>query len=166
MDKVTPCLWFVSAAQEAVELYVSLVPGSRITRIQHSLTDTPAGPAGSVLVIEFILGGRPFMALNGGVPMPGSGVVSLSVDCADQAEVDGLWDALSAGGTIHACGWLADRWGITWQIVPSVLPRYLGDPDRARATRVMQAMMGMVKLDVAALTRAWEGTAGDDGKSG
>lgn len=159
MEKVTPCLWFVSAAEEAVGLYVSLVPDSRITRVQHSLVETPAGPAGSVLVVEFILGGRAFMALNGGMPMPAGGVISLSVDCADQAEVDRLWDALSDGGTIHGCGWLADRWGVTWQIVPSVLPRYLADPDRAAATRVMQAMMGMVKLDVAALTRAWEGGA-------
>lgn len=157
MEKVTPCLWFVSGALKAVELYVSLIPGSAVTRVQHSLVETPAGPAGSELVVEFTLGGRPFMALNGGMAMPPGGLISLFIDCADQAEVDRLWDTLSEGGTIHSCGWLADRWGITWQIVPSVLPRYLGDPDRARAARVMQAMMGMVKLDIAALTRAWEG---------
>ena len=158
MSKITPCLWSNRKAEEAANFYVSLLPDSRITKVQRSVMDYPGGKAGSVLVVEFTLAGHSFMVLNGGMDFEYTHAVSFSVDCADQAEVDRLWNALSAeGGAPVACGWVKDRYGLSWQIVPSILPKYLGDPDRAKAQRVMQAMLGMVKLDVAGLERAYDG---------
>jgi predicted 3-demethylubiquinone-9 3-methyltransferase (glyoxalase superfamily) len=158
MSKITSCLWSNGKAEEAANFYVSLLPNSRIDKVQRSVMDYPGGKAGSVLVVEFTLAGQSFMVLNGGMDVEYTHAVSFSVDCADQAEVDRLWDALSAdGGAPIQCGWVRDRYGLSWQIVPSILPRYLGDPDRAKAQRVMQAMMGMVKLDVAELQRAYDG---------
>ena len=158
MSKITPCLWSNGKAEEAANFYVSLLPDSRITKVQRSVMDYPGGKAGSVLVVEFTLAGQSFMVLNGGMDVEYTHAVSFSVDCADQAEVDRLWDALSAdGGAPIQCGWVRDRYGLSWQIVPSILPRYLGDPDRAKAQRVMQTMMNMVKLDIAALQRAYDG---------
>jgi len=158
MSKITSCLWSNGEAEEAANFYVSLLPDSRITKVQRSVMDYPGGKAGSVLVVEFTLAGQSYMTLNGGMDVEYTHAVSFSVDCADQAEVDRLWDALTAeGGAPVACGWVKDRYGLSWQIVPSILPKYLGDPDRAKAQRVMQAMMGMVKLDVAALQRAYDG---------
>jgi predicted 3-demethylubiquinone-9 3-methyltransferase (glyoxalase superfamily) len=158
MSKITPCLWSNGKAEEAANFYVSLLPDSRITKVQRNIVDTPGGKVGTVLVVEFTLAGQSFMALNGGMDFEYTHAVSFSVDCADQAEVDRLWDALSAeGGAPIQCGWVKDRYGLSWQIVPSILPKYLGDPDRAKAQRVMQAMLGMVKLDIAELQRAYDG---------
>src|SRR6266566_1810411 len=154
MSKVSPCLWFDGEAEEAAKFYVSLLPDSRIGNIQKNAVDSPAGKAGSVLVVDFTLAGQRFMALNGGKPFDFTHAVSFKIDCADQAEVDRLWDALSDGGSVERCGWLKDRYGVSWQIVPSVLPQLLGDPDPAKAQRVMQAMLQMVKLDIAGLQAA------------
>lgn len=158
MSKICPCLWFDGEAEEAATLYVSLLPGSGIETIQRNSIDSPAGKAGSVLVVEFTLAGQRFMALNGGMRMEYTHAVSFKIDCADQAEVDRLWDALTAnGGQAERCGWLRDRYGVYWQIVPSALPKYLGGADRAGAQRAMQAMLGMIKLDIEGLRRAYEG---------
>ncbi len=137
---------------------MSLLPDSRIEKIQRNLTDTPGGPAGSVLVVEFTLAGQRFMALNGGRHFEYTHAVSFKIDCVDQAEVDRLWDMLSSdGGQVERCGWLKDRYGVSWQIVPTALVRYLGGPDPAGARRALQAMLQMVKLDIEGLKRAYEG---------
>ena len=158
MSKISPCLWFNGEAEEAARFYVSLVPDSRIERIQRNIMDIPAGKTGTVLLVEFTLAGQRYLALNGGMKVDHTIAVSFSIDCVDQAEVDRLWEAISAnGGEPVQCGWIKDRYGMSWQIVPSALPRLLRDPDTAKAQRVMQAMMKMVKLDVAALERAAAG---------
>ena len=157
MSKIRPCLWFDGAAEEAANFYVSLFPSSRIDHVQRNVMDSRAGKAGTVLVVEFTLAGQRFMALNGGTRFEYTHAISFEVDCADQAEVDRLWDALSDGGSIEQCGWLKDRYGVSWQIVPVVLGQMLGDPDPAKAQRVMQAMLRMIKLDIAGLTAAYEG---------
>jgi predicted 3-demethylubiquinone-9 3-methyltransferase (glyoxalase superfamily) len=158
MSKITPCLWFDGEAEEAANFYVSLLPDSKIEVVQKNSVDGPGGKAGSVLVVEFTLAGQRFMALNGGMRFEYTPAVSFKIDCADQIEVDRLWDALlSNGGQASRCGWLKDRYGVSWQIVPSALPTYLGGADRAGAQRAMQAMLGMIKLDIAALKRAYEG---------
>jgi predicted 3-demethylubiquinone-9 3-methyltransferase (glyoxalase superfamily) len=156
MSKITPCLWFDGDAEEAARFYVSLLPDSRIEHVQTNVTDSPSGKAGSALVVEFTLAGRRYVALNGGMKVDYTNAVSFMIDCADQAEVDRLWDALSAGGKEVQCGWLKDRWGVPWQIVPTAMLKMLSDPDRAKAARAMQAMMQMVKLDIAELQRAFE----------
>jgi predicted 3-demethylubiquinone-9 3-methyltransferase (glyoxalase superfamily) len=160
MSKIAPCLWFDGEAEEAARFYVSLLPDSRIERVQKNVTDSPSGKAGSVLVVEFTLAGQRFMALNGGTRFEYTHAVSSHVDCTDQAEVDRLWSALSEGGAEVACGWLKDRYGVSWQIVPTVLAEMLGDPDQAKARRVMEAMMQMVKLDIDGLRRAYDGAPG------
>jgi len=158
MSKITPCLWFDGEAEEAANFYVSLLPDSKIEVVQRNSVDSPGGKAGTVLVVEFTLGGQRFMALNGGMRFEYTHAVSFKIDCADQVEVDRLWDALLAnGGQAERCGWLKDRYGLSWQIVPSALPKYLGGADRAGAQRAMQAMLGMIKLDIAGLKRAYEG---------
>jgi predicted 3-demethylubiquinone-9 3-methyltransferase (glyoxalase superfamily) len=158
MSKISPCLWFDGEAEEAAKFYVSLLPDSRIERIQKNSVDGPAGKAGTVLVVQFTLAGQEYMALNGGTRFEYTPAISFKVDCVDQAEVDRLWDGLSSnGGSVQRCGWLRDRYGVSWQIVPSVLPELLGGPDRAGAARAMQAMLGMVKLDIAQLRRAYDG---------
>ena len=158
MSKITPCLWFDGEAEEAANFYVSLLPDSKIEMVQKNSVDSPGGKAGSVLVVEFTLAGQRFMALNGGMRFEYTHAVSFKIDCADQSEVDRLWDALlSNGGKPERCGWLKDRYGLSWQIVPTDLPKYLGGADRAGAQRAMQAMLGMIKLDIAALKRAYEG---------
>jgi predicted 3-demethylubiquinone-9 3-methyltransferase (glyoxalase superfamily) len=157
MSKISPCLWFNGEAEEAANFYVSLLPNSRIDHVQKNVMDSPGGRAGSVLVVEFTLAGQSFMALNGGRRFEYTHAISLKIDCADQAEVDRLWDKLSDGGKVEQCGWLKDRYGVSWQIVPTVLPKLLGDPDPAKAQRVMQALLQMVKLDVAGLERAYKG---------
>ncbi len=157
MSKISPCLWFDGEAEQAAKFYVSLLPDSRIEHIQRNTVDSPAGKAGTVLVVEFMLAGQRFMALNGGTRFEYTHAISFKVDCADQAEVDRLWDALSDGGAVERCGWLKDRYGVSWQIVPSVLPQLLGGPDAAGAKRAMQAMLQMVKLDIAGLKEAYEG---------
>jgi predicted 3-demethylubiquinone-9 3-methyltransferase (glyoxalase superfamily) len=158
MSKIAPCLWFDGEAEEAANLYVSLVGDSRIAHVQKNVTDSPAGKAGSVLVVQFTLAGQRFLALNGGRRFEYTHAISFQIDCADQAEVDRLWNGLlDSGGQAEQCGWLKDRYGVSWQIVPSVLSKMLADPDQAKAQRAMQAMMGMVKLDIAALQRAYDG---------
>ena len=158
MSKISPCLWFDGEAEQAAKFYVSLLPDSRIETVQKNPADGPAGKAGMVLVVEFTLAGQRFMALNGGMKMQYTHAVSFKIDCADQAEVDRLWDALlSDGGKAEQCGWLQDRFGVSWQIVPTALPKYLGGPDAAGARRAMQAMLKMVKLNIEGLRRAYEG---------
>jgi predicted 3-demethylubiquinone-9 3-methyltransferase (glyoxalase superfamily) len=157
MSKISPCLWFDGEAEEAANFYVSLLPDSRIEHVQKNIVDTPGGKAGTVLVVEFTLAGQQFIAVNGGMRFEYTHAVSFKIDCADQAEVDRLWDALSAGGAVERCGWLKDRYGVSWQIVPSVLPQLLGGPDAAGAQRAVRAMLGMVKLDIAALKKAYAG---------
>ncbi|CAO4149065.1 hypothetical protein LPLAFNJD_LOCUS2858 [Methylorubrum aminovorans] len=160
MAHVSTCLWFGKDAEAAVRLYVSLVPDSRIVHVQPAPGPWPGGEAGEAILIVFTLGGQNFQALNGGAPADYGTAASISVTCRDQAEVDRLWSALTAeGGAEIACGWLRDRWGVPWQIVPERLPRLLADPDPDVAARVFTAMQGMVKLDVAALERAAEGGA-------
>jgi predicted 3-demethylubiquinone-9 3-methyltransferase (glyoxalase superfamily) len=157
MSKIAPCLWFDGEAEEAARFYVSLLPDSRIDRVQNNVADSPGGKTGSVLMVEFTLAGQRFLALNGGTRFEYTNAVSFHIDCADQAEVDRLWQALSDGGQLLECGWLKDRYGVPWQIVPRQLLTMLADPDPAKAARVMQAMMQMVKIDVAALEKAYRG---------
>ena len=158
MQKIVPCLWFNGQAEEAAKYYVSLLPDSHIDRLYRSPTDTPSGPAGTVLTVEFTLAGSRYLGLNGGPQYPFTEAVSFQIHCADQAEVDRLWTALTAnGGQEVACGWLKDRWGLSWQIVPVRLVELLHDADPARAKRAMEAMMQMVKIDIAALERAAAG---------
>lgn len=159
MSKISPCLWFNGEAEAAANFYVSLLPGSKIEIVQKNIIDGPSGKAGTVLLVEFTLAGQRFMALNGGMRMDYTHAISFKIDCADQAEVDRLWDGLLAGGgEAVRCGWLKDRYGVSWQIVPTALPTYLGGADRAGAQRAMQAMLGMVKLDIEGVKKAYEGT--------
>ena len=153
MPKPTPCLWFDTQGEDAARFYTSVFPNSRIVDIARF---GEAGPreAGMVMVVSFELDGQPFTALNGGPDFTVSEAVSFQVDCADQAEVDRYWETLSEGGEQGACGWLKDRFGLSWQIVPARLTELLRDPDTARAQRVMAAMLGMGKIEIADLEAA------------
>jgi predicted 3-demethylubiquinone-9 3-methyltransferase (glyoxalase superfamily) len=157
MNKVTPFLSFDGQAEEAARFYVSLLPDSRIDRVMRSPMDTPGGTAGTVLMVEFTLAGTPFIALN----TPGfsfTEAVSFLIACADQAETDRLWAALTAdGGSEVACGWLKDRWGVFWQVTPTRLMELIKDPDRDRARRAMEAMIKMIKIDIATVEQAADG---------
>ena len=144
-QKITPCLWYDGQAEEAAAFYVSLFPNSTVTRV------TP-GPGGRALAVEFQLAGVEFLALNGGPEFRFNEAISLSIDCRSQAEVDELWEKLSAGGSPGQCGWLKDRYGVSWQVVPSVLMELISNPETAG--RVMPVMMGMTRLDIAALQKA------------
>lgn len=157
MSKIAPCLWFSDEAEEAANFYVSLLPGARIDHVQKATADNPSGKAGSVLMVQFTLAGQPFLALNGGARFEYTHAISFMVDCADQAEVDKLWEGLSNGGSTEQCGWLKDRYGVSWQIVPAILPKLLGGPDPAKAKRAMEAMLQMTKLDIEGLRRAYDG---------
>jgi predicted 3-demethylubiquinone-9 3-methyltransferase (glyoxalase superfamily) len=158
MSKITPCLWFDGNAEEAANFYVSLLPGSRVDRISRSPADNPSTPAGAVLAVDFTLAGQRFTGLNGGPQFPFTEAISFVIDCEGQPEVDRLWAALTeSGGTPGQCGWLRDRYGVSWQIIPRQLGEILGDPDTERAGRAMEAMLNMSKIDVAALRRAFEG---------
>ena len=156
-DKIATCLWFDKNGEEAARFYVDLFPGSSIDRIMHAPADYPSGSAGNVLMVDFTLFGRRFQALNGGPNFTLTEAISLSIDCEDQAEVDRYHAALSAHPENEACGWVKDRFGLSWQIVPRILPALLCDPDRTKAKRVMEAMMAMRKIDVAAIERAARG---------
>ncbi len=158
MQKIVPCLWFDGDAEEASEFYVSLLPDSRIDRILRSPADTPSGPAGIVLTVEFTLAGAQYMGLNGGPGFPFTEAVSFQIYCDDQPEVDRLWTALAEGGSEIACGWLKDRWGLAWQIVPRRLVELLNDSDTSRARRVQEAMMQMTKIDIATIEQAAVGS--------
>ena len=155
MSKIKPCLWFDGQAEEAANFYVTLFPDSQVSNVARSPADTPSGPAGMVLTVEFTLAGQEFQGLNGGSDFKFNEAISFSIDCADQAEVDRLWDALTAkGGEPGPCGWLKDRWGVSWQIVPRRLEELLADPDPERARKAMEAMLKMGKIEVAELEAA------------
>ncbi len=157
MSKIVPCLWYADKAQEAAGFYVSLLPDSRIDSVTSLPADTPSGPEGSVQIVEFTLGGQQFMAMNAGLLDPFNHAISLMINCADQAEVDRLWDALSAGGSTEQCGWLKDRYGVSWQIVPAESGEMMKDKDVAKVRRVTEAMLKMAKLDIAGLRKAYDG---------
>jgi predicted 3-demethylubiquinone-9 3-methyltransferase (glyoxalase superfamily) len=153
MHKITPFLWFDDQAEQAAEFYVAVFDNSRITSITH-YGQTGPGEPGQVMTVEFELDGQPVTALNGGPHFKFTEAVSFSVSCEDQAEVDRYWNALLNGGEESQCGWLKDRFGFSWQIVPAAMLRLLADPDRAKANRAMAAMLKMKKLDVAMLEEA------------
>jgi predicted 3-demethylubiquinone-9 3-methyltransferase (glyoxalase superfamily) len=153
MQKITPFLWFDGNAEEAMNFYTSIFRNAKVGNISRYGEAGP-GPAGSVLTASFELEGLQFTALNGGPHFKFNEAISFHVACESQDEVDYFWDRLGAGGQIQQCGWLKDKFGVSWQIVPTALPRLLGDPDRTKANRVMQAMLQMKKLDIAALNRA------------
>ena len=155
MQKITPFLWYDNNAEEAVKQYISIFRNSKITNIAR-YGDSGPGPMGSVMTIEFQLEGQDFIALNGGPMFKFTEAVSFSVDCKTQQEVDELWEKLSAGGQPGQCGWLKDKYGLSWQIVPSVLVEMLQDKDAEKSKRVMQAMLQMSKIDIAALKQAYE----------
>ena len=158
MTSIAPCLWCNGTAEEAATFYVALLPDSRIDRVNRTPVATPGNAADDVITVDFTLVGRPFMMLNGGPQFPYTEAVSMSVTVETQPEIDRLWDALIAdGGKPVQCGWLKDRWGLSWQIVPAAMERMMTSPDRAAAGRAMQAMMGMIKLDLATLERAFAG---------
>jgi len=155
MRKITPCLWFDGEAEEAMHFYVSVFPDSKTGRISRNTPSTP-GDTGSVLTVEFELSGTPFIGLNGGPHFKFNEAVSFTWYCDTQAEIDSYWERLSEGGATSQCGWLKDRFGVSWQIVPSIIPDLIsGDP--ARAERVMKAVMQMTRLDIAALEAAAAG---------
>ena len=156
MQKVTPFLSFNGQAEEAARFYVSLLPDSRIDRVIRSPMDTGGGPAGTVLMVEFTLAGTQYVALNA-PQFSFTEAVSFQIGCENQAEVDRLWEKLSEGGETSQCGWLKDRYGLSWQIVPTVLPKLIGGPDPIKANRAMQAMLKMTRLDIAQLQRAYDG---------
>jgi predicted 3-demethylubiquinone-9 3-methyltransferase (glyoxalase superfamily) len=158
MQNITPFLWFDSQAEEAANLYVSIFPNSRILKIVR-YGDAGPGPRGSVMTVEFELNGLRLAALNGGPLFKFSEAISFVINCDNQAQVDAFWEKLSAGGKADRCGWLKDRYGLSWQVVPSVLPQLLGDPDPVKSQRALQAMLKMGKLDIAALERAHAGGA-------
>jgi predicted 3-demethylubiquinone-9 3-methyltransferase (glyoxalase superfamily) len=154
MPKITPCLWFDTQGEQAAELYTSVFPNSRITGVTH-YSDLGPGEPGSVMTVEFELDGEPFLALNGGPTFTFSEAVSFQIHCDDQDEVDHYWQALTEGGGEESqCGWLKDRFGLSWQVVPTALPKLLADPDPARAKAVTEALYGMKKLVVADLEAA------------
>ena len=158
MDKIVPCLWYDGDAEDAANLYVTLFPDSRIDNVQRSRADNPSMKEGGVLVVEFTLAGQNYIGLNGGPQFPFTEAVSLQVRTEDQAETDRLWDALTAnGGEESQCGWLKDRWGLSWQITPKRLLELVGDPDKDRARRAMEKMLQMRKIDIAAVERAADG---------
>ena len=160
MDKISPCLWFDGDAEEAARFYTSLFPNSHIDSVDRSPADTPSGPEGSVITVNFTLAGRSYIGLNGGDDFKFNEAVSFSIDCDDQAEVDRYWAALlEDGGEPSVCGWLRDRFGLSWQVIPRQLPEMLSSTDRAAAKRAMEAMLKMVKIDVAELERAYSGDA-------
>lgn len=153
MQKITPFLWFDDNAEEAAQYYVAIFPNSKILKVARQ-TEAGPGPAGRVLTVMFELEGREFTALNGGPLFKFSEAISFVVSCETQAEIDRSWRALSAGGKEGQCGWVRDKYGLWWQLVPPILPELLSGGDRARAARVMQVMMKMAKLDIAALRDA------------
>jgi predicted 3-demethylubiquinone-9 3-methyltransferase (glyoxalase superfamily) len=156
MRTISTCLWFDNQAEEAAEFYTSVFDDSKILSLSR-IGDGGPGPAGQAITVEFEIEGRRFMALNGGPANNFTEAVSFVVDCADQAEVDRYWSALTQGGSESMCGWLKDRYGVSWQIIPSVLGSLLAGPDPEGSQRAMQAMLGMRKLDIAQLQKAYDG---------
>jgi predicted 3-demethylubiquinone-9 3-methyltransferase (glyoxalase superfamily) len=156
MQKITPCLWFDNQAEEAMNFYTSIFKNSKVESVTHYGEAGP-GPEGSVLTVLFQLEGQQFMALNGGPEFTFSPAISFCVDCETQEEVDELWEKLSEGGEEVECGWLKDKYGVSWQIVPTILGKMLGDADSEKSQRVMRAMLQMKKLDIKILKQAYEG---------
>jgi predicted 3-demethylubiquinone-9 3-methyltransferase (glyoxalase superfamily) len=156
MPRITPNLWFDTESLEAAEFYCSVFPNSEIKNVSH-YTDAGPRPAGTVLTVDFVLDGQELTAINGGPEFTFDEAISLLINCADQDEVDYYWDKLTEGGEESQCGWLKDRYGLSWQVVPEGMAELMNDPDPARATRAMKAMLGMKKLDVAALWAAADG---------
>jgi predicted 3-demethylubiquinone-9 3-methyltransferase (glyoxalase superfamily) len=158
MTSIATCLWFNGEAEAAARLYTSLLPDSRIDRVVKSPADNPSTREGEVLTVEFTLAGQRFIGLNGGPEFPFTEAVSISIECEDQEEVDRLWTSLIlGGGQPGQCGWLKDRFGLSWQVVPREMNEMLTGPDAAGAKRAMEAMLQMTKLDVAKLREAYEG---------
>lgn len=155
MPPIAPCLWFNGNAEEAVEYYVSVFPNSAVVHVDR-FSDVGPDPDAPVVFIEFRLAGRSFQAVNGGPEFPFTEAVSFAIECADQDEVDRYWTALTAGGEPSQCGWLKDKYGVSWQVVPRILTDLLRDDDRERAGRVMRRMLTMSKLDVAELQAAYD----------
>lgn len=160
MSKITPCLWYDGTAEDAARFYVTLLPDSRIDRIVQAPSENPSGPEGATLVVEFTLAGTKFVGLNGGPQFPFSEAISFQIEAEDQAETDRLSEALiTGGGSQGNCGWLKDRWGMSWQIIPRRLSELLASPDRNVARRVSQAMLKMQRIDIAALEAAARNSA-------
>jgi len=153
MKRLTPCLWFDTEAEDAARFYTSVFPNSRIVDLSRYGPAAPR-PEGMVMTATFELDGQRFVALNGGPNFTFNEAISFQVSCENQGEVDRYWDALSDGGEPGPCGWLKDRFGVSWQVIPTVLSELLGDPDRDRSQRVMQAMLNMQKLEIDVLERA------------
>ena len=153
MQKITPCLWFDTEAEEAASFYTSVFPNSKIGDVSRYGSAGPR-PEGSVMTVSFELDGQEFVALNGGPDFTFSEAISFQVSCADQEEVDRFWSTLSEGGEEGPCGWLKDRFGLSWQIIPKALPELLADPDREKSQRVMKAMLEMGKIEIDALEQA------------
>jgi len=160
LQKITPFLWYAKEAEEAAKFYTGIFPNSRVTRVSTLPSESPSGPAGSVKVVEFQLCGQAFVAMSAGPLDPFNHAVSFVVNCEDQAELDRYWNALLEGGTPEQCGWLKDRFGLSWQIVPTVLGELMADPDQVKAKRAADAMLKMVKLDIAGLKKAHAGASG------
>ena len=157
---IAPCLWFDRQAEEAAQFYTSIFLDSHIDGILRASVDTPGAKTGETLLVDFTLAGQKYHALNGGAHDRFNDAISLAVTCKDQAEVDRLWDALIAdGGQPVQCGWLKDKFGVSWQIVPDVLPQMLNEKDRDKSRRVMEAMMQMVQLDIDVLQKAYHQSA-------
>ena len=156
-QKITPFLWYAKEAEEAARFYASIFPDSRVDGVVAMPADSPSGPEGSVKVVDFTLCGQKFAAMSAGPLDPFNHAISFEVSCEDQAELDRYWNAFLAGGKAEQCGWLKDKYGVSWQIVPARLADMMADPDRAKAGRAAQAMLKMVKLDVAALEAAFAG---------
>jgi len=155
MQKITPFLWFDHQAEEAMNFYVSIFRNSKVLTVNR-YGDAGPGPKGSVMTASFLLDGQEFVALNGGPVYQISPAISFVVNCETQQEVDDMWDKLGAGGQELQCGWLTDKFGVSWQVVPTLLVKLLSDPDPVKSARVMQAMLQMKKIDIAALQRAQE----------
>ncbi len=156
-EKIVPCLWFDGNAEDAANFYTGLVPDSRVVAVHRSPSDTPSGKEGSVLTVEFVVAGQNFVGLNGGPYFKFNEALSFQIMCDDQAEVDRLTDALSVVPEAEQCGWVKDRFGLSWQIVPRRMIALLGDPDPARAKRAMEAMMQMKRIDIAKIEAAADG---------
>jgi predicted 3-demethylubiquinone-9 3-methyltransferase (glyoxalase superfamily) len=157
MPRITPNLWFDTESEQAAEFYVSVFPNSKITTVSH-YTDAGPRPAGMVLSVDFVLDGQEFIAINGGPEFTFTEAISLMIKCADQEEIDYYWAKLTEGGEEGPCGWLKDRYGLSWQVVPADYNELMNDPDRARAERAMTALFGMKKIDVAAILAAADQT--------
>jgi predicted 3-demethylubiquinone-9 3-methyltransferase (glyoxalase superfamily) len=156
MPRITPNLWFDTEGEDAAEFYVSVFPNSKITNMTR-YGDAGPGPAGTVLTVDFLLDGQEYTAINGGPNFTFDEAISLLINCDDQEEVDYYWDKLSEGGEESQCGWLKDKFGLSWQVVPGGMAEVLNDPDPERSERAMKAMLGMKKVDVAALRAAADG---------